>query len=150
MSKIKMILETGEVIIKMLDETAPNHISRIKELVQSGFYNGLGFHRVVDGFIAQTGCPNGDGTGRSGTNIEAEFSDIPFARGKVGMARGFDKDSADCQFFIILKDSPRLKGQYTLWGEVISGMEHIDALKKGSGENGRVENPDKIVKMELM
>ena len=148
-SYLKMTLKSGEVIIKMFDDVAPKHVARLKELVSQGFYDGLKFHRVIDGFIAQTGCPNGDGTGRSGQEITAEFSDLPFKRGTVGMARGVKLDSADCQFFICLQDCPRLKGQYTIWGEVVSGMEHIDSLPKGDKLSGIVKNPDVIVKLEI-
>lgn len=149
-NNLKMTLKSGEVIIKLLPEVAPQHVARVKELVASGFYDGLSFHRVVEGFIAQTGCPNGDGTGRSGVSIKAEFSDYPFTRGVVAMARGVNIDSADSQFFILLQDSPKLKGTYSIFGEVVSGMEHIDALKKGTAENNHVINPDKIIKLELM
>ena len=148
-SYLKMTLSSGEVTIKMFDDIAPRHVKRSKELAYQGFYDGLKFHRVIDGFIAQTGCPNGDGTGRSGQNIAAEFSDLPFKRGSVGMARGVDINSADCQFFICLDDCPRLKKQYTLWGEVVSGMEHVDAIKKGDALTGKVTNPDCIIKMEV-
>ena len=149
-SQLKMTLKTGEVKIQMFDEIAPQHVARIKELVSQGFYNGLKFHRVIDGFIAQTGCPNGDGTGRSGQNIPAELSDIPFSKGTIGMARGVELDSADCQFFICLQNCPRLKKQYTAWGKVVSGMEYIEAIKKGDNLTGVVNNPDEIIKLELI
>lgn len=149
--KIKMTLNTGEVIIELLPNVAPKHVARIKELVKSGFYNGLKFHRVINNFMAQTGCPNGDGRGGSGIKIPAEFSQETFSRGTVGMARAAAPDSADSQFFICTADCDFLDGKYTLWGRVTSGMEHVDTIKKGDiRNNGHVENPDKIIKMELV
>ncbi len=143
-------LRTGEVTIEMRPDLAPNHVARIKELVQQGFYNGLKFHRVIAGFMAQTGDPRGDGTGGSGKNIKAEFTATPFVRGVVGMARSRDPDSADSQFFIMFEASPSLNNQYTVWGNVISGMEHVDRIKKGEPAlNGAVQNPDKIISMRL-
>ncbi len=143
-------LRTGDVTIEMRPDLAPNHVARIKELVQQGFYNGLKFHRVIDGFMAQTGDPRGDGTGGSGKNIKAEFTATPFVRGVVGMARSRDPDSADSQFFIMFEASPSLNNQYTVWGNVISGMEHVDRIKKGEPAlNGVVQNPDKIISMRL-
>lgn len=146
-----MTLTNGEVIIEMLPNIAPRHIARITELVKSGFYNGLSFHRVIDGFMAQTGCPLGNGTGGSGVKIPAEFSRETFSRGSVGMARASDINSADSQFFICFDDCSFLDGKYTLWGRVVSGMEFVDKIKRGDDmNNGHVENPDKIIKMELM
>lgn len=146
-----MTLTDGEVIIEMLPNIAPRHIARITELVKSGFYNGLSFHRVIDGFMAQTGCPLGNGTGGSGVKIPAEFSRETFSRGAVGMARASDINSADSQFFICFDDCSFLDGKYTLWGRVVSGMEFVDKIKRGDDmNNGHVENPDKIIKMELM
>ncbi len=151
MTKIKMTLVSGDVIINMLPDVAPKHVARITELVTSGFYDGLTFHRVIDGFMAQAGCPRGDGTGRSGQNIPAEFSDIKFTRGTVAMARAMDVNSADCQFFICFDECPWLHGQYTIWGTVESGMEHVDKIKRGDQyNNGMVDSPDKIIKMELI
>lgn len=149
--KIKMVLRDGDVVIQMLPNIAPKHVRRITELVNAGFYNGLAFHRVIAGFMAQTGCPNGDGTGRTGVSIPAEFSGEHFTRGAVGMARTVDINSADSQFFICLADCPFLDGKYTLWGRVISGMEIVDKIKQGDDMNdGRVTNPDHIIKMEII
>ena len=149
--KIQMTLKNGDVVIETLPGIAPHHVARICELVKSGFYDGLTFHRVIDGFMAQTGCPNGDGTGRTGVSIPAEFSHESFTRGAVGMARAHEPDSADSQFFICLTDCDFLDGKYTLWGRVVSGMEYIDEIKKGDElNNGHVENPDKIIKMSVI
>lgn len=143
-------LKDGDVVIEMFPDAAPNHVKRIKELVRSGFYNGLKFHRVIDGFMAQTGCPLGTGTGGSGQKLKAEFNRLPHKRGTVSMARAWDVDSADSQFFICYADCPWLNGQYTVWGEVTSGMEYVDAIKKGSGDNGTVVNPDEIISMTVV
>lgn len=143
-------LKDGEVIIEMNPEIAPNHVARIKELVRSGFYNGLKFHRVIDGFMAQTGCPYGTGTGGSGKKLKAEFNRTPHKRGTVSMARSMMPDSADSQFFICFADCSWLDGQYTVWGEVTSGMEYVDMIKKGAGANGAVNNPDEIISMEVI
>jgi peptidylprolyl isomerase len=142
-------LKYGRVVIEMRPDLAPNHVARIRELVRSGFYDGLTFHRVIADFMAQTGDPLGNGTGGSGKNLLAEFSKEPFARGAVGMARAADPDSADSQFFICLADAPWLNGQYTYWGKVASGMEFVDKIKKGSGPNGMVDDPDKIVRLRV-
>ena len=151
MPNLKLMLTTGEVVIKMMPDVAPKHVARICELVKSGFYNGLKFHRVIDGFMAQTGCPIGNGTGRSGVSIPAEFSAEPFLRGTVGMARAADRNSADSQFFICFQNSRFLDGQYTVWGNVISGMENVDPIKRGDEmANGAVENPDKIISAEII
>ena len=151
MSKIQMTLTHGNVIIETLPNVAPKHVARITELVKSGFYDGLTFHRVIDGFMAQTGCPLGNGTGGSGVKIPAEFSNEHFSRGTVGMARAMDINSADSQFFICFDDCGFLDGKYTVWGRVVSGMEHVDKIKRGDEfDNGHVENPDKIIKMEIM
>lgn len=145
-----MDLEDGRVVIEMRPDLAPNHVARIKELVREGFYDGLTFHRVIDGFMAQTGDPRGDGTGGSGAELNAEFSDTPFTRGTLGMARSRSPDSADSQFFIMLDAAPHLNGQYTVWGRVIDGMEHVDAIKKGDrSRNGVVADPDRIIDMQL-
>lgn len=150
-NKIKLKLAGGDVVIEMLPDVAPQHVARISELVKSGFYDGLTFHRVIDGFMAQTGCPRGDGYGGSGVKIPAEFSQENFERGTVGMARAMDVNSADSQFFICFDDCSFLNGQYTVWGRVVQGMEHVDNIKRGDEmNNGHVENPDKIIKMELI
>ena len=146
-----MELESGKVLIEMLPKVAPNHVARIKELTRQGFYDGVVFHRVIDGFMAQTGDPTGTGTGGSGQKLKAEFSREPFLRGTVGMARAQSPDSADSQFFIMFAPAPHLNGQYTVWGRVIAGMDHIDALKKApaGSRSGMVDNPDKIVRMRV-
>lgn len=143
-------LKDGDVVIEMFPEDAPNHVARIKELVRAGFYNGLKFHRVIDGFMAQTGCPYGNGTGGSGKKLKAEFNRNPHKRGTVSMARAMLPDSADSQFFICFGDCDWLNGQYTVWGQVTSGMEHVDAIKRGNGANGEVENPDEIISMAVI
>ena len=151
MTQIKIVLTNGSVVIETLPNVAPKHVARIIELVKSGFYDGLTFHRVIDGFMAQTGCPLGNGTGGNGVKIPAEFSSEHFSRGTVGMARAFDINSADSQFFICFDDCGFLDGKYTVWGRVVSGMEHVDKIKRGDEfDNGHVENPDKIIKMEIM
>jgi peptidylprolyl isomerase len=143
-------LKDGRVVIQMLPEVAPKHVDRIKELVRANFYDGLTFHRVIDGFMAQTGDPKGNGTGGSGKKLPAEFSNVPFVRGTLGMARSQDPNSADSQFFIMFAPAPHLNGQYTVWGNVVEGMEYVDQIKKGDARsNGAVENPDKIISMEL-
>ncbi|MFO0003242.1 MAG: peptidylprolyl isomerase, partial [bacterium] len=122
-----------------------------KELIAKGFYDGLTFHRVIDGFMAQTGDPKGDGTGGSGQNLAAEFSNAPHLRGTVSMARAMNPDSADSQFFIVLAPAPHLDGQYTVWGEVVEGMNFVDTIKKGDPmNNGAVTQPDRIIKMSLV
>ena len=143
-------LKDGDVIIKMFPDIAPNHVKRIKELVREGFYNGLKFHRVIEGFMAQTGCPLGTGTGGSGQKLKSEFNTKEHKRGTVSMARAMDPNSADSQFFICFADAPWLNGQYTVWGEVISGMEYVDLIKKGGGYNGMVSNPDIIISMDIV
>lgn len=143
-------LKDGDVIIEMFEDAAPRHVQRIKELVRQGFYNGLKFHRVIEGFMAQTGCPLGTGTGGSGKKLKAEFNTKPHKRGTVSMARAMDPDSADSQFFICFADAPWLNGQYTVWGEVTSGMEYVDNIKKGGGYNGSVADPDIIVSMDVI
>jgi len=140
----------GRVVILMRPDKAPNHVARIKELVRAGFYDGLAFHRVIEGFMAQTGDPNGDGSGGSGQNIAAEFNNLPHMRGTVSMARAADPDSADSQFFICFSRAAYLDGQYTAWGRVIEGMEYIDAIKKGDpANNGTVVDPDHIIRMRV-
>jgi peptidylprolyl isomerase len=142
-----LILETtkGKVSIKLRPDLAPNHVKRIKELVRQGFYDGLVFHRVIDGFMAQTGCPQGTGTGGSGQKLKAEFSAEKHKRGTVSMARAQNPDSGDSQFFICFKDAPWLDRQYTAWGQVIEGMENVDQIKRGEP----VASPDKIVKAKI-
>ncbi len=143
-------LKSGDVVIEMYQDKAPNHVARIKELVKQGYYNGLKFHRVIDGFMAQTGCPYGTGTGGSGQKLKAEFNTTPHKRGTVSMARAASVDSADSQFFICFADCSWLDGQYTVWGEVTQGMELVDAIKKGGGASGSVSNPDEIVSMSVI
>ena len=141
----------GRVTIRLRPDLAPKHVGQIKTLVGKGFYDGIVFHRVIDGFMAQTGDPTGTGTGRSDLpNIPAEFTQTPYKRGSVGMARSSSPDSANSQFFICFDGCGPLTGQYTLFGEVVSGMDVVDKIKKGSASaNGQVQNPDKIVKMTL-
>ena len=139
-------LEGGDVVIKLRPDLAPKHVARITQLAKQGFYDGLTFHRVIDGFVAQGGCPQGTGMGGSGENIPAEFSAEPHKRGTMSMARAADPDSASSQFFICLDAVPYLDNQYTVWGEVISGMEHVDALPKGEPP----ANPGKIVKASVV
>ena len=142
-------LEYGKVVIEMKPEHAPQHVKRIKQLIKEKFYDGLKFHRVIEDFMAQTGDPLGNGTGGSGVNIPAEFNSLPHIKGTVSMARAQGPDSADSQFFICFKESSFLNGQYTVWGQVIEGMEFVDKIKMGTGSNGMVDNPDKIVSMRL-
>nr|WP_319516981.1 peptidylprolyl isomerase [uncultured Cohaesibacter sp.] len=136
----------GRVVIKLLPDIAPNHVKRIKTLARQGFYDGLKFHRVIDGFMAQTGDPLGTGAGGSDLpDLKAEFSNHAFTRGTVGMARSSNPDSANSQFFITFDKAPWLNRQYTVWGEVTSGMEYIDQINKGEPPR----NPDVIVKMQV-
>jgi peptidylprolyl isomerase len=136
-------LETtkGRVVIEMRPDLAPTHVARIKQLVREGFYNGAPFHRVIDGFMAQTGDPTGTGTGGSGQKLKAEFSKESHVRGTVSMARAQSPDSGDSQFFICFQDSAWLNNQYTVWGKVIEGMDIVDKIKRGEP----VRDPDKIV-----
>jgi len=142
-----LVLETtqGRVVIAMRPDLAPKHVDRIKELVRQGFYDGVVFHRVIAGFMAQTGCPHGTGTGGSGKKLKAEFSGEKHVRGTVSMARAQSPDSADSQFFICFADSPWLNGQYTVWGKVTAGMENVDKIKRGEP----VSNPDRIISAKL-
>ncbi|MBZ0218479.1 MAG: peptidylprolyl isomerase [Fimbriimonadaceae bacterium] len=142
-----LVIETtqGQVVIEMRPDLAPNHVARIKELAREGFYDGIVFHRVIDGFMAQTGCPQGRGTGGSGKKLVAEFNDFPHQRGTASMARAQDPDSGDSQFFICFGDAGFLDGQYTAWGQVVSGMENVDKIKRGEP----VVDPDKIVSMKV-
>lgn len=141
----------GRVTIHLRPDLAPKHAEQIKTLTKRGFYDGVVFHRVIEGFMAQTGDPTGTGTGKSDLpNLPAEFSREPFKRGTVGMARASDPNSANSQFFIMFAEGSFLNGQYTVIGEVTSGMEVVDKIKKGDkAANGMVKNPDKIVKMQL-
>jgi peptidylprolyl isomerase len=142
-----MILDTtkGRVVIAMRPDLAPGHVARIKELVRQGFYDGIVFHRVIEGFMAQTGCPHGTGTGGSGKKLKAEFNQEPHVRGVVSMARAQDPNSGDSQFFICFGDSTFLDGQYTAWGKVTEGMENVDKIKRGEP----VREPDKIMKATI-
>ncbi|XYK82809.1 MAG: peptidylprolyl isomerase [Labrenzia sp.] len=142
-----LIMDTtqGEVVIEMRPDLAPNHVARIKELVREGFYDGIVFHRVIEGFMAQTGCPNGTGTGGSGTKLKAEFNAEPHVRGVCSMARAQDPNSGDSQFFICFDDATFLDRQYTAWGKVIEGMENVDKIKRGEP----VQNPDKINSLKV-
>ncbi len=142
-------LKDGRVVIELLPDLAPNHIDRIKELARQKFYDGMVFHRVIDGFMAQTGDPTGTGRGGSGQNLDAEFSSEPHLRGILSMARSSDQNSADSQFFIVLADSPWLDKQYTAWGRVIEGMEFVDKIKKGDPRSGTVDGPDKIISLRV-
>ena len=138
-----LLLETskGPVTIEMRPDVAPQHVTRIKELVRQGFYDGIVFHRVIDGFMAQTGCPHGTGTGGSGQKLKAEFSKEKHVRGTVSMARSQSPDSGDSQFFICFAESKWLDGQYTVWGAVTAGMENVDKIKRGEP----VRDPDSII-----
>jgi len=143
---IEMETTKGMVVIQLRPDLAPNHVARIKELASEGFYDGIVFHRVIDGFMAQVGCPHGIGTGGSDKpDLKAEFNDAPHKRGTCSMARSQMPDSANSQFFICFDDAPFLDRQYTIWGEVISGMENVDQIKRGEP----VQNPDSIVSMKV-
>ena len=147
---IQMLLEKGIVVIETYPEKAPKTVKRITELINQGFYDGLTFHRVISGFMAQGGDPAGNGTGGSGKNIVAEFNDIKHERGIVSMARSNDPDSADSQFFICYDSHDFLDGKYTIWGKVIEGMNLIDRIPEGKGQNGQVlRNPTKIITIRL-
>ena len=141
----------GRVVIELRPDIAPNHVTQIKTLVRRGFYDGTPFHRVIEGFMAQGGDPTGTGTGGSDLDdIRAEFTNqVKFVRGTCGMARSASPHSANSQFFIMFEPAPHLNGQYTIWGQVVEGMEHVDAIKRGSGGSGSVSNPDKIVKVSV-
>ncbi len=143
-----LIMETthGRVVIEMRPDLAPGHVTHIKELVREGFYDGIKFHRVIEDFMAQTGCPQGTGMGGSDRpDLKAEFNDEPHVRGTASMARAQHPDSANSQFFICFGDTPFLNNQYTVWGKVIEGMENIDKIKKGEP----VRDPDEIVSMKV-
>ena len=140
----------GRVVIEMRPDLAPAHVAQIKALARKGFYDGIVFHRVIDGFMAQTGCPHGTGTGGSGNKIKGEFSDEKHVRGVCSMARTMDPNSADSQFFIMFAPAPSLDRQYSVWGKVTSGMEYIDAIKKGDPRrNGSVTDPDRIISLKV-
>jgi peptidylprolyl isomerase len=139
-------LKDGRVVIELRPDLAPQHVARIKELAREGFYDGIVFHRVIDGFMAQSGDPTGTGTGGSDKpDLPAEFSDAHFERGTLGMARTSDPNSANSQFFINFAPTPFLDGQYTIWGQVVEGMEFVDQIKRGEPP----ANPDKIIKMQV-
>jgi peptidylprolyl isomerase len=138
-------LKDGRVTIELRPDLAPKHVARLKELISSGYYDGLKFHRVIPGFMAQTGCPEGSGMGGSGQKIKAEFTDAPYLRGTCGMARAGSPDSGDSQFFICFVPTPFLEGDYTVWGQVIDGMEHVDNIAPGEPPR----KPDTIVKFSL-
>ncbi len=142
-----LLMETtkGSVTIRLRPDLAPNHVARIKELARQGFYDGVVFHRVIDGFMAQTGDPTGTGMGGSGKKLKAEFNREPHVRGTVSMARAQSPDSGDSQFFISFADARFLDGQYTVWGNVVSGMDAVDKIKRGEP----VKDPDKIVSMKV-
>ena len=144
-------LKDGRVVIQLLPDLAPKHVARVKELCRKGFYDGTVFHRVIEGFMAQGGDPTGTGTGGSGQGtLPAEFTTKRrFLRGTVGAARTSDPNTADSQFFIMFAPAPNLDGQYTIWGQVVSGMEFVDKIKRGTGGNGMVSSPDKIVHMRV-
>ncbi len=142
-----LLMETtkGPVTIALRPDLAPQHVARIKELARKGFYDGIVFHRVIDGFMAQTGDPTGTGMGGSGKKLKAEFTKEPHKRGTVSMARASDPNSGDSQFFICFADARFLDGQYTVWGEVTDGMDNVDKIKRGEP----VKDPDKIVSMKV-
>ncbi len=142
-----LIMETtkGTVVIECAPQSAPNHVSRIKELARQGFYDGIVFHRVIDGFMAQTGDPTGTGMGGSGDKLDAEFNETSHVRGVCSMARSQDQNSADSQFFICFDDAAFLDRQYTAWGQVIDGMDNVDQIKRGEP----VREPDSIISLKV-
>jgi cyclophilin family peptidyl-prolyl cis-trans isomerase len=141
-----MDLDDGRVVIELLPDLAPQHVARIKELARAGFYDGIIFHRVIDGFMAQTGDPTGTGRGGSDLpDLPAEFSDAPFERGTLGMARTADPNSANSQFFICFDEASWLNGQYTVFGQVVSGMEYVDMIARGEPP----ANPDRIIRLQV-
>lgn len=149
---IYMDLEYGRVVIALRPDLAPNHVERFKELSRSGFYDGLTWHRVIEGFMAQTGDPVGDGTGGSNLpNLNAEFNNEKHTRGALSMARASDINSANSQFYVVLDDANHLDGQYTYFGHVVEGMEFVDQIRKGNpARNGTVTYPDRIIQMQVM
>ena len=148
-NRLYLELEGGRVVIDLRPDLAPTHVARIKTLAREHFYDGIAFHRVIPGFMAQTGCPHGTGTGGSGQKLRAEFNVEPHVRGICSMARAQDPDSADSQFFIVYDTTPHLDRQYTVWGKVVSGMELIDAVKSGAPGSGTVRDPDKIKSLSV-
>ena len=143
---LNLSLDTGEVKIKLRPDLAPGHVERIKELVGEGFYDGIKFHRVIPGFMAQGGCPNGTGMGGSDKpDLQAEFNAEPHVRGVCSMARTNDPNSANSQFFIVFDDATFLDRKYTVWGKVIEGMENVDQIKRGEP----VRDPDRILSMQV-
>ena len=135
----------GQVLIELFPDVAPKHVARVKELAKAGFYDGIVFHRVIPGFMAQTGDPTGTGMGGSGKKLKAEFNAEPHVRGTASMARAASPDSGDSQFFICFDDASFLNRQYTVWGKVTEGMENVDKIKRGEP----VRDPDKIVKAKM-
>ena len=147
---VYMDVPKGRVVIALRPDLAPKTVAHFKALVRRGFYDGLTFHRVIDGFMAQTGDPKGDGTGGSGQTVPAEFSQAHFVRGTVGLARAEDPNSGDSQFFICFAPAPFLDGKYTIFGQVVSGMEAVDAIKRGDpNRNGAVVDPDHVIRMQI-
>ena len=143
--KLTLSLDSGDVVIKLRPDLAPGHVARIKELARQGFYDGVVFHRVIDGFMAQTGDPTGSGMGGSGQKLKAEFSKEPHSRGAVSMARAQSPDSGDSQFFICFDDANFLDGKYTIWGRVIEGMENVDKITRGEPP----AKPDKMISVRV-
>jgi peptidylprolyl isomerase len=141
----------GRIVVRLRPDLAPKHVERLKTLAREKFYDNVAFHRVISGFMAQTGDPNGTGTGKSQyPDLSAEFSSVPFTRGVVGMARGPSPNSANSQFFIMFGETPSLNGKYSVVGEVVSGMDVVDRIKKGSeADNGAVSNPDRMMRVQL-
>jgi peptidylprolyl isomerase len=144
-------IKPGRVVIQLRPDIAPSHVQQIKTLVRRGFYDDTPFHRVIEGFMAQGGDPTGTGTGGSDLpNIPAEFSrNAKFERGTCGMARTADPNSANSQFFIMFAPASHLDGQYTIWGQVVEGMEFVDAIKRGAGGSGSVRDPDRILRVQV-
>ena len=142
----------GPIYIELLPDVAPQHVARIQQLAREGFYDGVVFHRVIDGFMAQTGDPTGTGTGGSSyPDLPAEFSDIAYERGVVGMARTNNPNSANSQFFIMFAPAPSLNGQYTVFGRVVAGMDAVDSIRKGDPRrNGMVEDPEAMIRARLL
>lgn len=147
---VHLDLKDGRVVIELRPDLAPKHVERIKQLTREGFYNGLKFHRVIQGFMAQTGDPSGTGEkGSKYPDLKAEFSNAPFERGTLGAARTDKPNTANSQFFIVFEPASHLNGKYTVFGQVTEGMQFVDKIKKGAPGSGTVANPDTIVKMQL-
>ncbi len=143
-------MDDGQIVIEMRPDLAPNHVARIKELTREGFYDGVVFHRVIEGFMAQTGDPTGTGMGGSTyPDLDAEFTQTPFVRGTIGMARTSDPNTANSQWFICFDDCSFLNGQYTVWGKVVEGMDVVDKIKRGAGQSGKVNDPDAMLKVRV-